>query len=76
MSRQNPNPSELIWAEFTLKAIVCAPKGTPEEEVIAFARSHTSGTRAGWVLKYNNEGEPFIMKCPDFDNREHWVFEC
>lgn len=76
MSRQNPNPSELIWAEFAFKAIVCAPKCTPKEEVIAFARSHISGTRAGWLLQENDEGEPLIMQCPDFDNREHWVFEC
>lgn len=41
--------------------------------------------KEGWINLYKDNGvvhtinrnrEPFIMKCPDFDNREHWVFEC
>lgn len=76
MSRQNPEPQELIWAESFLRAIVCAPKGTPKEEIILFARSHIPGTSAGWVLSENDKEEPLIMQCPDFENREHWIFEC
>lgn len=76
MSNQNPEPTELIWAEGFLQAIVCAPKGTSKEKIIAFARSHISGTSAGWVMSENDKGEPLILQCPDFENREHWIFEC
>ena len=76
MSRQHPEATELIWAENFLQAIVCAPKGTSKEEIIAFARSHISGTSAGWVMSKNDKGELLIMQCPAFINREHWVFEC
>lgn len=56
--------------------MVCAPQGTSKDKVISFAQSHISGTSAGWVLSENDEGEPLIMQCPDFENREYWVFEC
>lgn len=76
MSNQNPEPTELIWAEGCLQAIVCAPKGTPKEEIIAFACRHVSGTSAGWIISKDDKGEPLIMQCPEFENREHWIFEC
>lgn len=75
MSRQKPEKGELIWAETFLFAIVCAPKGTPKENVIAFASQHHPGTSAGWVL-IDEEGKQNPVQCPDFEDREHWQFNC
>ena len=74
MSRQNPEGIEFMWSESLFHAIVCAPKGTSKDEVIAFAKSHISGTSTGWILRETDKGEPLIMQCPDFENREHWSF--
>lgn len=47
MSRQNPEGIEFMWSENLFHAIVCAPKGASKDEVIAFAKSHISGTSTG-----------------------------
>lgn len=77
MSRENPEPGEMIWVEDVFFAIVCAPKGKSREEVEEFASKHFSGTKAGWVLRTNDyDGEPSKLMCTHSEDREHWIFEC
>lgn len=73
MSRVNPEKDELVWAESFLYAIVCAPKGTEKEKVEQFAGMQICRTSAGWVLVEEGTNP---TQCPDFEDREHWIFNC